>query len=86
MGEVVAMPVRSFVPGVFEPEANRNDERSFRGCLQSTSRLGNLRVMREVIAGLIIAAAGERDPVRCGQLRLPGVRPHGIRVLSARTA
>jgi hypothetical protein len=61
------MPIRSFIgPGAFDPEAIAVMSEAFEAALKALHDTGQPNVVREVIAGRIIAAAklGERDPVR----------------------
>jgi len=84
MGEVVAMPVRSN-PGVFfEPEVIVVMGEAFEAACEALRDGGELQILREAIAGRIIAAAsvGERDPVRLRAAALAGVKPHGVGVRS----
>jgi hypothetical protein len=68
LGEVVAMPIRSLLnPGVFfEPEVIALMSEAFEAACNVLRDARKHEVVREVIAGRIIAAAslGERDPVR----------------------
>jgi hypothetical protein len=84
MGEVVAMPVRSN-PGVFfEPEVIGLMSAAFEAASKALRDAGEPQIVREAIAGRIIAAAGigERDPLRLRAAALAGARPHGARVRS----
>ena len=59
------MLIRSLIqPGAFEPEAIAVMSEAFEAAIKELQDTGD--VMREIIAGRIIAAAtlGERDPVR----------------------
>jgi hypothetical protein len=62
---IAAMPIHSFIPGAFGPEAIAAMGEAFDAACK---KLGDSQpeVAREVVAGRIIAAArfGERDPVR----------------------
>jgi len=85
VGEVVAMPMRSN-PGVFfEPEVIALMSEAFEAACKILRDAGQPQVVREAIAGRIIAAAsiGERDPARLQAAALVGARPNGIRVRSA---
>ena len=85
MGEVVAMPIRSN-PGVFfKPEVIGLMSEAFEAACKALRDAGEPQIVREAIAGRIIAAAsiGERDPVRLRAAALAGARPHRIRVRSA---
>jgi len=84
MGEVVAMPVRSN-PGVFfEPEVIGLMSEAFEAACKALRDAGEPQIVREAIAGRIIAAAGigERDPVRLRAAALAGAGPHVVRVRS----
>ena len=84
MGALVAMPVRSN-PGVyFEPEVIRLMSEALEAACKALRDAGEPHVVREAIAGRIIAAAssGERDPVRLHAAALAGARPRGVRVHS----
>jgi len=66
VGDVVAMPICSF-PGVFfEPEVIDLMSEALDAACKVLRHAGQPKVVREVIARRIIAAAsiGERDPVR----------------------
>jgi hypothetical protein len=72
------MSIRSFMqPGAFEPEAIAVMSEAFEAAIKELQDTGD--VMREVIAGRIIAAAtlGERDPARL--LVAAPARPRGER-------
>jgi hypothetical protein len=72
------MSIRSFMqPGAFEPEAIAVMSEAFEAAIKELQDTGD--VMREVIAGRIIAAAtlGERDPARLLVAAL--ARPRGER-------
>jgi hypothetical protein len=62
------MPIanHSFIPGAFGPEAIGAMSEAYEAALKELQDTGQPGVVREVIAGRIIAAArfGERDPVR----------------------
>jgi hypothetical protein len=61
------MPIHSFLqPGAFDPEAIALMGEALEAALKELQGAGETDVMREVIAGRIIAAArlGERDPTR----------------------
>jgi len=61
------MPIRSSIgPGAFGPEEIAAMSEAFEAALKELHDAGQSNVVREVIAGRIIAAArfGERDPVR----------------------
>jgi len=60
-------------PGAFEPEATAAMSEAFEAACNELHRTGHA-VMREVIAGRIVAAArfGERDPVRLRAAALVG--------------
>ena len=84
MGEVVAMPSRSS-PGVFfEPEVIGLMSEALEAACKALRDAGEPLVVREAIAGRIIAAAssGERDPVRLHAAALAGAWPHSVRVPS----
>jgi hypothetical protein len=69
------MRIRGYVqPGVFEPEAVAAMSEAFEAACNELHRAGHAAVMREVIAGRIVAAArfGERDPVRLRAAALAG--------------
>jgi hypothetical protein len=71
------MPIRSFIaPGAFGPEALVAMSEAFEAALKELHDTGQRNVVREVIAGRIIAAAklGERDPVRLRAAGLVGPR------------
>jgi hypothetical protein len=75
VGEIVAMPVDSFVvPGVFEPETIAAMSEAFEAACEVIHEVSQPNVVREIIAGRIIAAArfGERDPVRLQAAALAG--------------
>jgi hypothetical protein len=76
VGEVVAMPIRSSLnPGVFfEPEVISLMSEALEAACKVLRDAGQPTVVREVIAGRIIAAAsvGERDPVRLRAAALAG--------------
>jgi hypothetical protein len=63
---VAAMPIHSFTPGVFGPDAIAAMSEAFDAACKELGETGHPEVARDVIAGRIIAAArfGERDPVR----------------------
>jgi len=63
---VAAMPIHSFIPGAFGPEAIAAMGEAFDAACKELGDTGQPEVAREVVAGRIIAAArfGERDPVR----------------------
>ncbi len=64
---VATMAIRPFKqPGAFEPEAIAVLSKAFDAACKKLGDIGQPEVVREVIAGRIIAAAtlGERDPVR----------------------
>jgi hypothetical protein len=70
------MSIRSLIqPGAFEPEAIAAMSEAYEAALKELQDTGD--VMREVIAGRIIAAArlGERDPTRLLAAAL--ARPRG---------
>ena len=72
---VAAMPIRPFIqPGAFAPEAIAVMSEAFEAALKALQDTGQPNVVREVIAGRIIAAAklGERDPVRLREAALSG--------------
>jgi hypothetical protein len=72
------MSIRSFIqPGAFEPEAIAVMSEAFEAAIKELQDTGD--VMREVVAGRIIAVAtlGERDPVRLRAVAL--TRPRGDR-------
>jgi hypothetical protein len=61
------MSIRSFTQsGAFEPEAIAAMSEAFEAACNELQHTGQPEVIREVIAGRIIAAArlGERDPAR----------------------
>jgi hypothetical protein len=61
------MPIRTFIqPGAFDPAAIAAITEAFDAACEKLSDTDQPEVMREVIAGRIIAAArlGERDPAR----------------------
>ena len=72
------MPVQSYIPGAFGPEAIGAMREAYEAALKELQDTGQPNVMHEVIAGRIIAAAtfGERDPVRLREaaLRKPDER------------
>jgi hypothetical protein len=60
-GEVATMPMHSF--GVFGPEAIAEISEALDAAFEKLQETGEPEVVREIIAGGIIAAAiGERDP------------------------
>ncbi len=66
-GEIAAMSIQSFVkPGEFEPEALATMSEAFEAALKELDDTGQPKLVLEIIAERIIAAAriGERDPVR----------------------
>jgi hypothetical protein len=72
------MSIRSFIqPGAFEPEAIAVMSEAFEAAIKELQDTGD--VMREVVAGRIIAAAtlGERDQVRLRAAAL--TQPRGER-------
>jgi hypothetical protein len=74
----VAMPMRtSAMPGAFEPEAIAAMSEAFEAACEVLHDAGPPDVVREIVAGRIIAAArfGERDPV-C--LRVAALAGHQI--------
>jgi hypothetical protein len=84
VGEVVAMTARSS-PGVFfEPEVIGLMSEALEAACKALRDAGEPQIVREAIAGRIIAAAssGERDPVRLHAAALAGARPYGVRVRS----
>jgi hypothetical protein len=58
--------LNSFLPGAFAPEAIAAMSEVLEAAVKELQDIGQSNVVREVIAGRIIAAArfGERDPVR----------------------
>jgi len=71
------MSIQSFVkPGEFEPEALATMSQAFEAALKELDDTGQPKLVLEIIAERIIAAAriGERDPVRlrAAALRKPG--------------
>jgi hypothetical protein len=69
------MQIRSLVqPGAFGPEAIAAMGEALEAALKELQDTGQSDVMREVIAGRIIAAArlGERDPARLRAAALSG--------------
>jgi hypothetical protein len=69
------MRIRSLVePGAFEPEAIAAMSEAFEAACNELHCAGHAAMMREVIAGRIVAAArfGERDPVRLRAAALVG--------------
>ena len=61
------MSIQSFVkPGEFEPEALATMSEAFEAALKELDNTGQPKLVLEIIAERIIAAAriGERDPVR----------------------
>jgi hypothetical protein len=67
VGEPKAMPIRSFIqPGAFDPEVTAVMCEAYEAALKEVQDTGQPRVVPEVIASRIVAAArlGERDPVR----------------------
>ena len=76
VGEVVAMPIRSFAnPGVFfEPGVIGLMSEALEAACKALRDAGQHEAVREVIARRIIAAAsiGERDPVRLCAAALAG--------------
>ena len=66
------MPVQSYIPGAFGPEAIGAMSEAYEAALKELQDTGQPKVMHEVIAGRIIAAAtfGERDPVRLREAAL----------------
>jgi hypothetical protein len=86
VGEVVAMPTR-FNPGVFfEPEAIGPMSDALEAVCNVLPDASESHVVREAIAGRIIAAAsmGERDPFCLRAAALSGAAPHGERIRSPR--
>ena len=87
MGEVVAMPVRSLLNpgGFFEPEVIALMGEAFEAACKVLRDAGRHEVVREVIAGRIIAAAslGERDPVRLRAVALAGRQAKLVEASSA---
>ena len=85
MGEVVAMPVRS-LPGVFfEPEVIALMSEALEAACKVLRDAGKHEVVREVIAGRIIAAAslGERDLARLRAVALVGRQAQLVEASSA---
>jgi hypothetical protein len=69
------MAIRSFVePGAFDPEAIAAMSEALEAALKKLGDTGQPEVVREIIAGRIIAAAklGERDPTRLLEAALRG--------------
>ncbi len=67
------MPIRRFIQsGAFGPEAIAAMIEALEGAIKELQSSGQPDVVREVIAGRIIAAAklGERDPVRLREAAL----------------
>jgi hypothetical protein len=74
---VAAMPIRSFIqPGAFDPEAIAAMSEALEGAVKELQDAGQTNVVREAIAGRIVAAAkfGARDPVRLRAAALAGLR------------
>ena len=87
MGDVVAMPIRSLLnPGVFfEPEVIALMSEAFEAACKVLRDVGKHKVVREVIARRIMAAAslGERDPVRLRAAALAGRQAKLVEASSA---
>ncbi len=64
------MPMRTF--GVFEPDAIAEMAEALDAAYEQLQGTGEPEIVREIIAGRIIAAArlGERDPVRLREAAL----------------
>ena len=76
--KVVAVKMRTFaMPGAFEPEAIAAMSEAFEAACEVLHDAGPPEVVREIIAGRIIAAArfGERDPAH---LRVAALAGHQI--------
>jgi hypothetical protein len=78
------MPIRSFIrsfvkPEVFEPEVIEAMSEAFAAALKELNEGGPPKLILEVVAQRIIAAAssGERDPVRLREAALAGMPSEG---------
>ena len=76
VGELAAMSIQSFVKlGEFEPDAIAAMSEAFEAACKELNDDGQPKLVLEVIAERIIAAAsiGERDPVRLRKAALAGL-------------